>query len=271
MMDKFTNILEQYGREVERVASIFHQHRHNPPCSMQQPPIAGAILWARSLYHRIKKSIIRFQAHGSLLTTEKGKEICKQYIAIAREITEYEERLFHDWEQSVRRTVEEKLKNFILRRISLVSPPVASPTSNGASTVEASKNSSVASASQPQSTLQSGIVSRGKSSANASMFSSHVSSASHQSGQSGAASLTSHLFDEGAYVEEKDQLPMIHFKIEVNFSPELKQLVHHLVKESPSARIIDETLTAQLLQLNLFRFVRLAIWNVLACPFQMLP
>ena len=79
-------------------------------------------MWARSLYHRIKKSIIRFQGHGSLLTTDKGKEICKQYIAIARELTEYEDRLFREWEQSVKRTVDEKLKHFILRK-----SPVAQP------------------------------------------------------------------------------------------------------------------------------------------------
>jgi dynein heavy chain len=133
MMDKFTNILEQYGREVDRVTDIFRAHRAAPPCSKQQPPVAGAIVWARSLYHRIKKSIIRFQGHGSLLTTDKGKEICKQYIAIAREITQYEERLFGEWEQSVRRTIDEKLKQFILSRTVIATTTTVAAAAAGSS------------------------------------------------------------------------------------------------------------------------------------------
>ncbi len=55
MMDKFTNILDQYSRELKRVQEIFDAHYKNPPCSKNQPPVAGAVLWARSLYYRIKK------------------------------------------------------------------------------------------------------------------------------------------------------------------------------------------------------------------------
>lgn len=56
-------------------------------------------------------------------------------------------------------------------------------------------------------------------------------SGSHHSGSSasgvGAAggAAPANVLEEGVWVEEKDQLPMIHYTIDVNFAPELKQLV----------------------------------------------
>ena len=43
MMEKFSNILEQFSREVFHVAEIFHAQMHAPPCSKNQPPVAGGV------------------------------------------------------------------------------------------------------------------------------------------------------------------------------------------------------------------------------------
>ncbi len=223
MLDKFTNVLEQYSREVERVTAIFHQHQATPPCSKQQPPIAGGILWARSLYHRIKKSIIRFQAHGSLLTTEKGKEICKQYIAIAKEITEFEDRSFHEWEASVKRTIEEKLKYFILRKNVFPAAPSA-PTDDEKGTSAAPV--AVVATAAATNTSHSQSMSRVSASHRGGLMMSVASGTTAASDRPGGAGLNSSAaFFEPGGASDRDQLPMIHYEVFVNFAPELRQLI----------------------------------------------
>lgn len=46
-----------------------------PPVIKNQPPIAGAIAWERSLFHRMKHTIIRFQSMEEMLTTDEGKTV----------------------------------------------------------------------------------------------------------------------------------------------------------------------------------------------------
>lgn len=38
-MEKFSDILEQYRKEVSRIRNIFVTYKDNPPCSKDQPPI----------------------------------------------------------------------------------------------------------------------------------------------------------------------------------------------------------------------------------------
>ena len=61
--------------QVDTVQALFKQYQHNPPVSKNQPPVAGAIAWERSLFHRIKHTIIRFQSMEDMLTSEYGKAV----------------------------------------------------------------------------------------------------------------------------------------------------------------------------------------------------
>ena len=115
MMLKFTDILIQYSREVARVKAIFEAGRASPPVSKNQPPIAGAIAWTRSLYYRLKKSILRFQTMPKLLESEEGKTVCRDYVTVARAITQYEAVLMKDWCQKVNEVVTKRLKEPIFR------------------------------------------------------------------------------------------------------------------------------------------------------------
>jgi dynein axonemal heavy chain len=117
MMEKFSNILLQYGREVEQVRKIFEAERDNPPCSKGQPPIAGAIAWARALYHRIKKPILKFQTMDGLLSSDEGKAVCKEYVNVAKQITKYEADLFNDWCSRASSIANARLKDFLLTRV----------------------------------------------------------------------------------------------------------------------------------------------------------
>ena len=68
LMSKWSEILDQYAREVEIIDDIFKTHKANPPVAKNQPKVAGAIAWSSSLFQRIKKTIVRFQSLQGIFT-----------------------------------------------------------------------------------------------------------------------------------------------------------------------------------------------------------
>ncbi len=55
--------------------SLFKEYRENPPLYKNNPPVAGAIYWEKSLFLRIKHTIIRFQTMEEMMTSEQGKAV----------------------------------------------------------------------------------------------------------------------------------------------------------------------------------------------------
>ncbi|XP_071880489.1 dynein axonemal heavy chain 10 isoform X1 [Anas platyrhynchos] len=97
MMMKFNDVLDQYCKEVENVKQIFVQNLKDPPLFKNHPPVAGAIYWSRSLFYRIKHTIIRFQEVEDLLTSERGKEVKQMYLKVAKRMKEYEDQKYGHW------------------------------------------------------------------------------------------------------------------------------------------------------------------------------
>lgn len=60
MMKKFNEILTQFMKEVDLMDSMFKDGINNPPIYKNQPPVAGAIAWSRSLFHRNKRTVLRW-------------------------------------------------------------------------------------------------------------------------------------------------------------------------------------------------------------------
>ena len=56
------------------------ENRYSPPISKNQPPIAGAIMWAHSLFQRIKCTVLRFQTMKELFDSDAGKAVSIIYI-----------------------------------------------------------------------------------------------------------------------------------------------------------------------------------------------
>ena len=61
--------------KVDQAYEMFKQHEASPPLSKNQPRIAGAIMWERSLFHRIKRTVLKFQTMDEMLSTETGKQV----------------------------------------------------------------------------------------------------------------------------------------------------------------------------------------------------
>ncbi|XP_025020180.1 dynein heavy chain 10, axonemal, partial [Python bivittatus] len=117
MMMKFNDILAQYCKELEIVNGIFINNLTDPPLCKNHPPMAGAIYWARSLFYRIKHTIIRFQEVEELLASERGKEVKQKYLEVAKRMKEYEDLKYDQWRNITEDRLPVLLKKTLLARV----------------------------------------------------------------------------------------------------------------------------------------------------------
>ncbi|KAJ3336288.1 Dynein heavy chain 10, axonemal, partial [Gonapodya sp. JEL0774] len=117
MMSKFSDILAQYSKEVDVIGEMFAKHKDQPPIAKNQPQVAGAIGWSRSLFHRIKRTIKRFQSLEEMLQSEQGRNVTKQYLTVAKSMRDYEQLLYQRWCQAVDSTSAQYLKCHILAKL----------------------------------------------------------------------------------------------------------------------------------------------------------
>uniref|UniRef100_A0A8C3GNJ8 Dynein axonemal heavy chain 10 n=1 Tax=Cairina moschata TaxID=8855 RepID=A0A8C3GNJ8_CAIMO len=122
LMMKFNDVLDQYCKEVENVKQIFVQNLKDPPLFKNHPPVAGAIYWSRSLFYRIKHTIIRFQEVEDLLTSERGKEVKQMYLKVAKKMKEYEDQKYGQWTEGT-----EQMLPLLLRKPLLMTSVTEEP------------------------------------------------------------------------------------------------------------------------------------------------
>ncbi|KAM4704637.1 dynein axonemal heavy chain 5 [Rhinophrynus dorsalis] len=92
--EKYQKILQNYGYDIEMVSRVYTKQKNEPPLGRDLPPVAGKILWARQLFHRIQSPMALFQQHPTVLQTEDAKRIIRNYNKVAKVLLEYEV-LFH--------------------------------------------------------------------------------------------------------------------------------------------------------------------------------
>ena len=114
MMMKFNDILLQYGKEVERMDEIFSAYQDAPPLHKNHPPMAGSIFWCRSLFFRIKHTIITFQAMDDMIKSEQALEARSNYLLVGRKMRDYEETKFSQWQEEVEALLPGLLKRNLL-------------------------------------------------------------------------------------------------------------------------------------------------------------
>lgn len=76
-MRKYLSIVHLINCELQVSAmdELFQQHRESPPLHKNHPAIGGAIFWERSLFHRIKHTIVRFLTMEDMMQSEMGKHV----------------------------------------------------------------------------------------------------------------------------------------------------------------------------------------------------
>ncbi|CAM4781636.1 unnamed protein product [Rotaria magnacalcarata] len=117
MHKRFNDILRQYDNEVTEINSIFQHSKTNPPVNKNQPPFSGAIAWSRSLFRRIKHTMLRLHTKEALMQTELGKQIKSYYLRVAREMKAFEDGKFNEWKLRTEQILPTLQKRNVLREL----------------------------------------------------------------------------------------------------------------------------------------------------------
>uniref|UniRef100_A0A8D0GPG5 Dynein axonemal heavy chain 5 n=1 Tax=Sphenodon punctatus TaxID=8508 RepID=A0A8D0GPG5_SPHPU len=102
--DKYQKILHNYGHDIEMVSKLYSKHKNDPPLGRNLPPIAGNILWARQLFHRIQEPMDVFKQHPAVLRTADAKDVIRNYNRVAKVLLEFEVIYHRGWLQQVELT-----------------------------------------------------------------------------------------------------------------------------------------------------------------------
>ena len=58
---------------------LFHEGAESPALYKNQPPVAGSIFWERSLFHRMKHTIVRFLTMDEMMEGHEGVHVCTHF------------------------------------------------------------------------------------------------------------------------------------------------------------------------------------------------
>lgn len=113
--EMYQKILQNYGYDIEAVCKLYTRQKQDPPLARNLPPIAGKILWARHLFHRIQQPMNSFQQHPAVLQTPDGKRIIHNYNKVARVLMEFEVIYHRGWLQQVKQLI--LIRIFLLKNM----------------------------------------------------------------------------------------------------------------------------------------------------------
>ncbi|PFH34573.1 dynein heavy chain family protein [Besnoitia besnoiti] len=122
---KHALLLQQYKQDVKEVQKLFrdgstaiHQQAEDAPCFANQPPVAGALFWARALRERAEEPMQRLLVFSKSVQEkpDEFKEVEKQYHCVASAIQDYEEEMRTAWGATSVAPTREKLADLLLRR-----------------------------------------------------------------------------------------------------------------------------------------------------------
>ncbi|GMH41526.1 hypothetical protein BSKO_09436 [Bryopsis sp. KO-2023] len=117
MMNKVNDILQQFSREIDLTAQIFEVHRDTPPLTRNQPPVAGAIKWSRSLFARVKQTMNKLMGvEADIRGEDSGREVHEKYMSFARAVMNFEKKKFSAWAETADGIAMQHLKQSILKK-----------------------------------------------------------------------------------------------------------------------------------------------------------
>ncbi|KAI7812536.1 putative dynein heavy chain 10 [Triplophysa rosa] len=114
LMKKFNDILAQYDKEVDFISDLFVKQKDNPPLIKNQPPVAGAIYWERSLMDRMTSPIQRFMEMKEMMESEEGKAVKAKYAEVASRMRDYEMQRYLHWKAETEKALPVLLKKTVL-------------------------------------------------------------------------------------------------------------------------------------------------------------
>ncbi|XP_069678773.1 dynein axonemal heavy chain 10-like [Periplaneta americana] len=117
LMSKFDLVMAQFTKEILTIENEFNVTKRNPPLLRNQPPMSGAIFWCRLLFDKLKKPVLKFQEVEELYRSEYKKEAFDLYLSLCKQMKDFENTKFSQWEKKAIPTVTSNLKKNVLRVI----------------------------------------------------------------------------------------------------------------------------------------------------------
>nr|XP_046243361.1 dynein axonemal heavy chain 10 [Scatophagus argus] len=114
LMRRFDDVLTQYCKEVDSINELFEAKKDKPPLHKNEPPVAGAIRWAQSLFRRLKHTILPFLKVPEMLESEQSKAAKGKYTEIAVQIRNYELKKYDCWVAETERNLPLLMKKPLL-------------------------------------------------------------------------------------------------------------------------------------------------------------
>ncbi|XP_041488031.1 dynein heavy chain 5, axonemal [Microtus oregoni] len=99
--EKYQVIFQNFGTEIDLISKLYTKQKYDPPLARNQPPIAGKILWARQLFHRLEQPMQLFQQQPLVLRTEEAKPVIRNYNRIGKVLLEFEVLYHRAWLQQI--------------------------------------------------------------------------------------------------------------------------------------------------------------------------
>ena len=112
--------LQQYIDDIKYCTHQFHAYKSSPYIHVNQPPIAGALLWCRGLVERVNEPYPKFKYYtqvkpGKSVPVEVS-EIERLYSQLMSQLQAYEQGKINEWSVEIEHTSDEKLKQCLLKR-----------------------------------------------------------------------------------------------------------------------------------------------------------
>ncbi|KAG2469024.1 DYH10 protein, partial [Polypterus senegalus] len=111
---KHNEILVKYAQEIDTISNMFEQNRDNPFLSKNNPPVAGSIVWEKSLFRHLKHTIFRLMEDKEIMNTDQGKEVRSMYIQIGIQMRQYEVAQYLKWHETAEQFIPSLLTQSLL-------------------------------------------------------------------------------------------------------------------------------------------------------------
>ena len=95
LTNKYNLIFSNYGLEMNDIKSEYNNYKTNPPLVRNMPTVAGNIMWARHLFHRIKDPMDKFP--DGIKKTKEHRPFITLYNRIGQTLTLFELMYLRAW------------------------------------------------------------------------------------------------------------------------------------------------------------------------------
>jgi len=109
ILGKMQDVLEQFSREIDAARHMFNTKRRCPPLNRDQPPVAGSIHWARSLFYKLRVTMRLFTAcvhdQDTIRNTPAAQQVNAKFVALAKLVMNYEKQRLSTWKDDIENTL----------------------------------------------------------------------------------------------------------------------------------------------------------------------